>query len=265
MLDFSKIREIEDSKERYETALELFNQTRRDAGKTAEQTLMENAFDLTEAAERLNMTGDELRRQLRDGSVLEPLTIVLLADRLLNESCHRFLFGMDGITELPQTESVLTDALLEGTEVEREAISTLVDELFGYDDANNLLADPLNLPDVVRARILALCVDRQIEPSKLLGINEHHLCRISLKKVALQKAPPCEPQLNFLMYLAIMLNTSIDYFLTLDYVVHTAVRRFAAPEKDVIKDKDAIYTVGQFLHLSPQSREKVLASLRKRP
>lgn len=263
MLEMTMIREIEDGTERFKTASALFTLARRDAATRAERKLMENGISLQYATERVWTTVGELKEQLRDGLEMKPITLVFLTDRLLNESCHRFLFGTDAVTELPRIESALAETMINGTAEEREAISTLVDRLFAYDDARSWLLDPVNLPALERTRIQTLCADRQVAPHRLLGKNEYSIFQVSIKIAAEQMISPREMPLNPLMYLTVMLNTSVDYFLAADYTEHTALRCFGAPESDVIEDKDVIYTLGKFIRLSPLSREKVLLSLQK--
>ena len=262
-IDTEALLAIPDSKERYAASMKAFREAKIEAGKEIEQRLTSaGRGSLMRAAQVAGCDEGGFGRRLRSGGfTVPPDGLVRLSYQVLNQSCHRTYFGVRGVSELPVDLTYYLHILQELTDIERKRFLAYIQELNAADQDEPTRVDHMSSADIIRMRIKEASEDRYVMPENLCGEDAVSTLKTSIRKITTSDNPQSFMRIQTLMFMAMELNTSLDYFIAPDYLTFTDVRCYGkGPEKKPLRPV-LVQILGIYLKMSQNARNDFAENL----
>lgn len=253
MIDTASLRSISDKRERYLTAVKVFEQAKLEAGHAIDAEFQEKGISYLYAADLVEYPYQGFRQNLlKRGLALKPHALTNLAYKVLNRSCHHLFFGVDGVTELPRLPSWLAKCMLGSERLKNEAF-------YSEGKEEGTLLNDIPEAELIRSRVFELAADRYVTVPNVLGADEPSIVKISLRKFTFPDKKSYVLKNIMLLYFTLELNTSLDYFTAPNYTQYTDLRCFGAPERECIRDRLVKQVLGKYLVLSPDAKKEFVS------
>ena len=259
MIDTVSLLSIADKRERYLTAVKVFEQAKLEAGHAIDAEFQEKGISYLYAADLVEYPYQGFRQNLlKRGLALKPHALTNLAYKVLNRSCHHLFFGVDGVTELPRLPSWLAKCMLGSDRLKNEAFNC-VSRLYSEGKEDGTLLNDISEAELIRSRVFELAADRYVTVPNVLGADEPSIVKISLRKFTFPDKKSYVLKNIMLLYFTMELNTSLDYFTAPNYTQYTDLRCFGAPERECIRDRLVKQVLGKYLVLSPDAKKEFVS------
>ena len=255
-IDVDEIMSVEDEKLRFQKAKDSFSKARLALSGEIRLFLDEHGISQLDAAEIANVTPSALNKILKKEFSLPTQSIAPFAFQIMRTSCHKLFFGQDLPTMMPKVLSYLVRELSDMEDTEREPFYSELEQLYIRDEEKKSLATDKSCPELLRDRVLEAASDRFIFPSHLCGRLTDMSIKVSLRKIEATEYPEFACSVPTIMYFAMSINTTVDYFVTADYTKFTSLRYFDGDVTDIVTEPDLISFVSKYLLLSKQSQDQ---------
>lgn len=264
-IDVKELLKIEDDKQRYNQSIKLFDEARRDVTRRVREAIQENNYKITRIAAEIGVDAGGISRRIRNDSTTFSLpapALVKFSRIYMKMSCHELFFDSRGISELPNSLSVMLKYIMSGSEAQRDEILAFIAQRYENALANNELRTDVKSYELMRERILEQAGDRYIQPVYLFGSSAPAALKNAVKRYM---DPEIEQagNLSSIMYYAASLGTSLDYFLAVDYTPFTELKLFGDDDGQIIEDEELRDFVSKYLLLPPGAQTEVFKFIMK--
>lgn len=257
----SEIRQIADSRERFEVFHAQLKEARVAAADTVRVALAQNGLNQVMTAEILGCDVALVHRSIKKQYSLTAEATVKLCYSIMNVPCHSIYSAEPAVTILPRRLSMLANVYKSGKATDRLRYSQYVmDAQTQEHQKGTWYAQPL--VERIGERIYEAAADRAVLPGNLCGTDELFNTKTSLMFYADQKdKDTTKLRLGSLFYFAVMMNTTLDYLIAPDYVTNTDVCLFWDKERKPLTDKALKFFLSKFLTLTAEDQEMVMAQI----
>ncbi|MFM9414158.1 hypothetical protein ACKQTC_07235 [Peptococcus simiae] len=217
--------------DKYKASIPIAKILRNDASGRVKDLIEAQGKTASYISEQIGVTRGGLSRNLK-GNFNCPLdSLRILAYQEFNVSIHYIFFGEKGTSQLPR----------------------LLEEVMAAEDLPKLegrLEDPTVAPPLLY-RLTELAQDRGLPLPNLGGLKASQDLKMTFRK--LEKNPDFTPRINFFIFLAMYLDTSMDYLLGNNYARFTDI----SVHGKTIRDKDRLGFLRCYLELDKEEQVKV--------
>ncbi|MFP5522022.1 hypothetical protein [Peptococcus simiae] len=217
--------------DKYKASIPIAKVLRNDASGRVRDLIEAQGKTASYVSEQIGVNRGGFSRNLK-GSFNCPLdSLRILAYQEFNVSIHYIFFGEKGTSQLPR----------------------LLDEVMVAEDLPKLearLGNPAVAPPLLD-RLRELAEDRHLPLPNLGGVKASQDLKMTFRK--LEKDPDFTPRINFFIFLAMYLDTSMDYFLGNNYARFTDVSVHGKP----IRDKERLEFLRRYLELDKEGQVQV--------
>lgn len=258
----TSLRKIEDPRERYKSAMDEFSSARKDMSVFVSKTLKEKGIALKTVAETAGVDAGGLSRALQGNFSLPPRAVEKFCSLFFCCSCHELLFGEPGITHLPRNLAVIANKSEKMSKQKKNSLLSIVTNIYEHERRNNLLPTDIKPEQTIRHRIQEIAEDKYVVPMEILGEGVPAVVKVALKKYCTITDGDNGGYiggLNSLMYYALELQTSVDYFICQDYTALTTLAYKKDGQIRIVTDKILIEFISKFLKLSSDGQVKALS------
>lgn len=263
----------EDVHVRYQKAKEVFDVRRTALPNAVRCVLEERDLRQIDLSRSLHLDVAVMNRAIRPRAEkfeFPPARLSEFARQGLGLSGHELLFGERLPTRLPRYLSVIVEGLLRDQEKQAKAMSCVIGDLWQSDNERTWreeyyseLNDKKYSPEELLAdRITEVSEGMYVTPTLMFGMSVPYGFRNALRVAVETKDRMLRT--NTLMFLAMCLHTTVDYFLAVDYTMYTDVCLYNL-DKDgqpiIVKDPMVLLFLSHYLRLSKEGQEKVYSQL----
>lgn len=255
--NLEELRSIENGALRYETARDAFEKGRTQIASGLFQELQDKGFSIRSVAADIGIDIGSFSRilnQKRPFAML-PGALEKLATKYLLKSTHEVMFGEPAVSMLPRHLSWLVKAMKHQSAATRKEISDYAASVYDVEKAEGLLPDKTT-EAIIRQRITEIAADLYVHPMSILGEDAAFIIKACLKKYLYTEQ--YIGNLNSLMFYAFELNTTLDYFIALDYSSYTTLGYLYNGRIIEVTDKNAKSFISHYLRLSEKGQEDTL-------
>ena len=222
---------------------------------------------------------------------LMPSFLTPFCYNVLQESCHKVMFGEEGRIDLPKPYSMTARSLLSLDEPAREALLKYAQKKAEVYDSQcketmqtagagkkpeaeekhaenkREKADQNMIPNaprrdqliIIRERIQTYLDDTGRRPVHFLGTDTPHVVRNIIRRLMLDIRENPTPRGTILMYLSFETGLALDYFIAEDFTKYVpCFYTDENGEKIELKDKRILQYLGTCAALPPETREQLM-------
>lgn len=252
--DIKLLREL-DPKERDDRILDVFSNVRKEVSVKLKKILEEKKISVYNLARELGYNSALFWRIINEREfALSPKALEKLCYEVLNISCHEFIFGCKETSFLSKELSLIANILMSDNNLKKNILETLRNSQLDFSNTGDI--------KVARKRLKELAEDNYIYIDELFDRGTKRSLKITLRMNIEDENYNCG--LKILMYYAFRFNTSLDYFITQDFIgystdIKNPVCLFGDESKTPITDNDVLEILSKYLIL-PEEKQKDLFS-----
>ena len=263
------------------------------AGRYIKERLKKNGLTANAACDMSGMNKTLLSKCVngdRPFSVT-PSVLTPFCYNVIQESCHKVMFGEEGRIDLPAPYSLTAKSLLGLDAGERNAVLRYgkkkaeqfdrqfkqllesqnpdkptengADESEGNKNKQGVKYCP-NAPRreqfiIIRERIQMILDDTGRRPVRILGPETPHLIRNMIRQYLQETYEKAMPRTSFLMYLSLELGIALDYFIAEDFTKFVPCFYTDDNSEQVeLKDRDVLQYIGICAAVQPELRTQMM-------
>lgn len=256
--DIGSLKSIEDKTELFNAVKEKMPEVKIISGKAVQDEMTERGLGLMDVATKINVDAGGLSRRLNTGFALPSNSLTYLSYRLLHKSCQEVFLGYYTPTVLPKDLSLIIEAI-------EDASLCQIGETLLKDLARNKKYEARGWEiveaDIVKERLSEFAEDRGLHLRNVFG-DVRGSVYTGIQKMIDNLGTA--PNLTTLTFYSIALNTSLDYFTSLDYTgvslgARNSVRAFGSQKE--IKDRKVLAFISEYLYLDREDKNKVFGEI----
>jgi hypothetical protein len=253
-IDTNALLRIADGEERYEKSCDEFNRCREDLSQEIKKYMKEEGISSIDLSTFLGIDPGGLSRSLRKPFAVPLDKMTLFCYEFMHQSCHELFFGQSANTRLPRMLSYIVKIMM-GNAVIKKRVYERAEALYTQHRNANTLLTGCDTVDIVRARILEWAGDIVIPAKYLCGIDSPMPIRSGLSRLA--EGERTSLRINTVMYYTLIAETTLDYFLAVDYTQYTNIFLHDASPNDTIHDRFIRRFVGRYLTLPQEAKDEL--------
>lgn len=267
-INMDEILAVKGSTVRYKFAIDSFLQFKVPLSENIKSILdnkpcpkgYKKAYTKVEIAKATGMGTGHVNHCFKGNRWFAPSALGILAYKFLFCSCDSLFFEREPVAMLSKAASVVAESLLDEAETgNADVCAQYIEEAYEETKSANKLITFSN--ELINNRIMEYTEDRYIFPDDIVvSVDESEksnpYLRLTMKKLY-NSSEPQSVRLTLLLYLSIMLNAPLDYFIAPDYARYVDVRLFGTTgDNDIIKNEKIKRRVGMFLQLPPEPQSE---------
>lgn len=256
--DTKSLMSIQDDCERYATSVKLFDETRRITAQDVSSDFKARGLVLRSTSEKIGTSPTGLMKALKSNLGMPVDALALFAALYFSKSTHEMMFGESAVTVLPKHLGYVAKYI-------SEADTSTVNALYGKvvdivkDDYLKGPASTMKVPELIRNRLAEVAGDQNVPPAMLFGPNSPGALKTTVKKYFVTEDHV--GNLNTLMYFAMSLGTSLDYFCVNDYTAMTTIGYRSKNRIVPVTNQIAVDFIRKYLRLSPERKSEILKTV----
>ena len=272
-VDTAELLREDDLSERYDMAKEAFDVRRIAIGENIRNEIKGTGLRQVDLARDLDIDAISMNRGFRPRNGKFEFPVARLSEfarRTLKMSGHELLFGINMPSRLPRYLSAIIDALMHDEEKKIQAISYITGDIWRSDRERKWRDEEYSILNNKGYGITELIADRLTEVSEgmyatvslMFDSFAPFTIRNALRLAVEQRNRTLK--MNTLMFVAMCLHTTVDYFISVDYTAYTDVRLYD-PDEDqnavIVRDRDTLVFLSYYLRLSKEGQHEAYAYL----
>lgn len=229
---------------------DFFSSLRRQAGGKIKRELEDKGYTPVYVADAIECDRGRFTKGLNGDVFSVPHdSLVKLSANYLHKSCHEIILGEPGTTKLPKSLSLLVEIMRGYGLSTRHTCLTEIIKRF-----ERTLPQEKNCQQIIKERYIEISYDKGVYPPNIINYEKNSAALKALNNLRIRISRmlftdvKLTLQINTLMFLAMELGTSLDYFLVQDYTRYTNVCMYHDPT-DIVSDEAIVPFISYFLRL----------------
>ena len=237
------------------------------AGRHVADKLESTGMSKIAACELSGMDKTMLTKYTQGKRPFSPSATVIppFAFNVMNESCHKLMFGTEGKVMLPSIYAEMARAMAAIPVEEREALLRKASIQWAIYEKQNPRevenAPHREVSKMIGERIFELSYDKGTQFYQVLGQDTPYYVRFYLSQFTIEDYKHESPRLSLLMYLSFETGLALDYFIAENFTKKVPCFYQAGDETIELKDQTALNVIGICAALPVETRSKLIGEV----
>jgi len=234
------------------------------AGLYVSQKLKEKGIGHVEAAQLSGIDKTTLSKACTGKRPFSPTAAMLtpFCYNVMQESCHKVMFGRPGTILLPSTYSETARFMHSLSETEKKSLLNKAKVQYALLEKQNpgtVRNEPKRNQVVITGeRLHELFFDKGVQAYQFFGPDTPYIVRNSIRQFVVDEYLTTTPRIGFLMFMALETGLALDYFIAEDFTKYTDCYYKEGNETFLIKDGYILGFIGICASLPPEPRQKLI-------